>query len=189
MFDNVLLQLDRIQAAEKPLIFIFTYLERHWIDRQINEQRVDVLPMKQLIWSLWDSLVLNRIWGRILPVISGYLGAARKHQIPLEELSPIARFVHYLRVISKPSQLESDFNAVKRITMAGAVINPRASHVNRFKDFVNWYCESIEKDAPSPALSIEEFIQSVRTMIFYFSFHFYNRRCNFGMMRREGWSF
>ena len=117
--------------------------------------------MKQLIWSLWDSLVLARVWTRILPVISINLAAARRHEIPLEALEQSARFVHYLRVISKPSQLESDFAAGKRVIMAGAVVNPRVSHVNRFKDFVAWYCsESLHHDFPK-CDSVDDFIQKV----------------------------
>ena len=141
--------MDKLQAAEKPLTFIFTYLERHWIDRQINELRPDILPMKQLIWSMWDELIFKNIWPHlILPQVSLILRSVRSHEIPLEGLSSIAKFVHYLRVISKPTQLESDYKATRKCVMAGAVINPRAIQLDRFKEFVQWYCNEIKIDAP-----------------------------------------
>lgn len=163
MLDSLLSQLDKLQAAEKPLTFIFTYLERHWIDRQINESRVDVLPMKQLIWSMWDALVLNQFFtGAVLPEIGDLLQGVRRGQVELEALNSVARFVHYLRVISKPTQLESDFKATKRAMMAGAVINPHAQHHDRFKEFVQFFCEGIERDCPKMTNGpvVTEFVQA-----------------------------
>lgn len=141
--------MDKLQAAEKPLTFLFTYLERHWIDRQINESRVDILPMKQLIWYMWDSLIFKSVWPQaLLPELSSELRAVRAHEIELEKLEKVAKFVHYLRVISKPTQLESDFKATRKVIMAGAVVNPRVIHPNRFEEFVQWYCNSMESDIP-----------------------------------------
>ena len=156
--------MDKLQAAEKPLTFVFTYLERHWIDRQINEPRIDILPVKQLIWSMWDDLVLQKIWpsGAINQEIGVNLNCVRNHQIPLEEVESVAKFVHYLRVISKPTHLESDYKATRRVMMAGAVINARAQHPDRFKEFVQWYCGTIEQDCPklTSIEHIHEFIQA-----------------------------
>lgn len=159
---NLLLcQLDRLQAAEKPLTFIFTYLERHWIDRQINEPRVDILPMKQLIWSTWDRIVLEKVFrSTALVLIDSLLNGVRSGQVGLEDLSDLAKFVHYLRVISKPTQLESDYKATRRVTMAGAVVNPRALHQDRFKDFVQAYCDGIQRDCPKmSSANVHDFVQ------------------------------
>ena len=156
--------MDRLQLSEKPLTFIFTYLERHWIDHQINEQRSDILPMKQLIWSIWNQLVLKKIWSSVLAIIGDYLHSVRIKIVELDELCGVAKFVHYLRVISKPNQLESDFKSTKRGMMAGAVVNPRAIHVDKFSEFVQWYCDKIQIDSPKLVNSdneIREYIQSV----------------------------
>lgn len=154
-------QLDRLQSAEKPLTFIFTYLERHWIDRQINEPRVDILPMKQLIWSTWDKIVLEKIFSSAALVsIDSLLNGVRSGQVALEDLGDLAKFVHYLRVISKPTQLESDYKATRRVMMAGAVINARAVHQDRFKDFVLSYCNGITRDCPKMTENVHEFVQS-----------------------------
>ena len=132
-----------VAAAEKPLIFIFTYLERHWIDRQINDNRVDVLPLKQLLWSQYDSLVLAGHLTALLPTIHAQLKASWSNQIPIEEVKQVALFVHYLRVISTPALVESDFAAMKRVPSAGLLFNAQATQVNRFADFVQWYREGI----------------------------------------------
>lgn len=155
-------QLDCLQSAEKPLTFIFTYLERHWIDRQINEPRLDILPMKQLIWFTWDKIVLEKVFSSTaLLQVDHLLSGVRKGQVALEDLGDLAKFVHYLRVISKPTQLESDYKATRRIMMAGAVINPRAIHQDRFKNFVQSYCNGIERDCPRMnGLNVQEYIQS-----------------------------
>lgn len=162
--------MNQLQSIEKPLTFIFTYLERHWIDRQINENCDNVLPMKQLIWSQWDKIILRNALPHIQPVISNYLKKARDNQILLEDLEPIAIFVHYLRVISKPYQLESDYKSNKRVSMAGAVINKRAVHEDQFKEFVQWYCKGIEEDCPKLKIKktineTNEFIQLVKNNI------------------------
>lgn len=161
ILDQLLVQLDRLQLAEKPLTFIFTYFERYWIDRQIDEMRSDILPMKQLIWSMWDELVLKKVWPqRVFPQIETRLRLVRTNQTPLEELESVAKFVHYLRVISKPTQLESDYKATRKVVIAGAVINSRTIHQDRFKEFVKLYCDSIELDSPKISLmAISEFIQ------------------------------
>ena len=46
--------------------------------------------------------------------------------------------------------------------MAGAVINARAQHPDRFKEFVQWYCGTIEQDCPklTSIEHIHEFIQA-----------------------------
>lgn len=156
--------MDKLQSAEKPFTFIFTYLERHWIDRQINEPRIDILPIKQLLWSMWDEIVLKRFWmsDKISKEIADKLRLVRGHQFALEELDGVAKFVHYLRVISKPTHLESDYKATRRVMMAGAVINRRAVHADRFKEFVEWYCETIEIDCPNliSADKINEFVHA-----------------------------
>jgi hypothetical protein len=72
----------------------------------------------------------------------------------------LAKFVHYIRVISKPAQLESDYKATKRVTMAGAVINQRAVHQDRFKDFVQAYCTGITRDCPKMTENVHEFVQA-----------------------------
>ena len=129
-----------IAAAEKPLIFIFTYLERHWIDRQIHDQRADVLPMKQLLWQQYDTLVLSGHLSSLLPVLLARLEDSWSGRVEvLEELKGVAVFVNYLRVISTPGLVESDFQAVKGQPAAGLLINPRAAGSNRFGDFVQWY--------------------------------------------------
>lgn len=159
----LLTQLDRLQLAEKPLTFIFTYLERHWIDRQINEPRIDILPMKQLIWSTWDKIVLEKVfYSTALVLVDSLLRSVRCGQVSLEDLSDLAKFVHYLRVISKPNQLESDYKATRRVMMAGAVINPRAVHQDRFKDFVQAYCNGITRDCPkmTEKVSVHDFVQA-----------------------------
>lgn len=154
-------QLDRLQSAEKPLTFIFTYLERHWIDRQINEPRVDILPMKQLIWSTWDKIVLEKVFASIaLDLVDSLLKGVRTGQVVLEDIGDLAKFVHYLRVISKPTQLESDYKATRRVMMAGAVINSRAVHQDRFKDFVQAYCNGISRDCPKMGENVHEFVQA-----------------------------
>lgn len=154
-------QLDRLQSAEKPLTFIFTYLERHWIDRQINEPRVDILPMKQLIWSTWDKIVLEKVFApTALGLVDSLLNGVRTGQVALEDLGDSAKFVHYLRVISKPTQLESDYKATRRVMMAGAVINPGAVHQDRFKDFVQAYCNGISRDCPKMGENVHEFVQA-----------------------------
>jgi hypothetical protein len=132
-----------VAAAEKPLIFIFTYLERHWIDRQINDNRVDILPIKQLLWSQYDSLVLSGHLSALLPPIQWQLKASWCNQVPLEEIKQVALFVHFLRLISTPALVESDFSAAKRIPSAGLLFNAQAPSVNRFGDFVQWYREGI----------------------------------------------
>ena len=153
--------MDRLQSAEKPLTFIFTYLERHWIDRQINEPRVDILPMKQLIWSTWDKIVLEKVFtSTALVLVDSLLNGVRSGQVVLEDLGDLAKFVHYLRVISKPTQLESDYKATRRVMMAGAVINPRAVHQDRFKDFVQAYCNGITRDCPKIVENVHEFVQA-----------------------------
>lgn len=141
--------MDRLQLGEKPLTFIFTYLERHWIIRQINESRLDILPMKQLIWSRWDEIVLKKFWPlQVLPQISFSIASVRSGSKDLESLENVARFVHYLRVISKPTQLESDYKATRKVIMAGAVTNSSVRHNDRFKEFIKWYCEGLNSDSP-----------------------------------------
>lgn len=81
-------------------------------------------------------------------MVGTLLQALRSGQVELESLDSLARLVHYLRVISKPTHLESDFKATKRVMMAGAVINPRAAHRDRFKEFVQFFCDGIERDCP-----------------------------------------
>ena len=117
--------------------------------------------MKQLIWSMWDELIFKNIWPHlILPQVSLILRSVRSHEIPLEGLSSIAKFVHYLRVISKPTQLESDYKATRKCVMAGAVINPRAIQLDRFKEFVQWYCNEIKIDAPRiDGSNVSDFVQ------------------------------
>lgn len=133
-----------IQAAEKPLIFIFTYLERHWIDRQIQDHRTDILPMKQLLWQRFDASVLTSHWPSLLQQLQDVLERSWEGSLTIDDLQDIARIVNYLRVISAPAAVESDFSAAKRVPPPGLLINSHAPKSNRFGDFVTAYRAHLE---------------------------------------------
>lgn len=192
--DDALKQMSCIAAAEKPLIFIFTYLERHWIDRQIHDLRPDILPIKQLLWSRYDALALHGHLSAIRPAVQSRLEASWKAEIPVEELQQVALFVHYLRVISTPALVESDFTAVKRVPAPGLLINAHAAQPNRFSDFVQWYRDGIaafiKAHFHGPVNS--DWIQQVRNHLYCteFTAHFSSlvfRPCCFGITRKAGW--
>ncbi len=161
------MQMNWVAAAEKPLIFIFTYLERHWIDRQINDNRTDVLPIKQLLWSQYDSLVLSGHLTALLPALREQLEASWSAQVPIEEVKQVALFVHFLRVISTPAVVESDFSSNKHTPSAGLLLNSQAQQVNRFNDFVQWYREGINAYLQSNFTGPinEEWIQRVKPLM------------------------
>lgn len=168
MLSSCLRQLDCLQAAEKPLVFIFTYLERHWIDRQIHEHRIDILPMKQLLWTRWDEEVLRAIWPSLATAIDIRMHATRIHAVELDGLGELTRLVHYIRVVSRPRTLDSDPSSTRRGPPSNILINSRAPQPDRFHDeFIPSYCEGLQRDLKevlreSGAVTMD-FVQQVKS--------------------------